>query len=418
MSVAETEFYDRLGVPPTATAEQIRKAYRPLAHKYHPDRNDDPDAAEMFKKINEAYEVLGDEEKRTMYDKYGKEGLARGAGGDPFDVYERFFGGMFGGGFGGGGGRRGGRRRGEDVVHHLQLSLEDLYNGKTKRIALTKDVLCSGCTGTGAKSGASAKKCDSCDGHGVKIVVKQIAPGMVQQMQQVCGACRGKGEILKDSDKCPQCKGEKVEKVKKTLEVYIEKGATHGQKIVFAGESDQAPGVDPGDMIFLVVQKKHDVFERKGNDLYMEKTLSLTEALCGFAFSFQHLDGRTLVVKSNPGEIIKPDDVRVINDEGMPHKGDHLSKGKLYVSFKIEFPPTGSFKPDQIKTLLSVLPKVKTPTIPKGEHVEEVKLSAETVIPQSSRHHGHHGHHHDDDDDDDDGHGHHGAGPGVQCAQQ
>jgi len=418
MSVAETEYYDRLGVSPTATAEQIRKAYRPLAHKYHPDRNDDPGAADMFKGINEAYEVLSDPEKRKIYDQYGKEGLSRSGGGgaDPFDVYERFFGGMFGGGFGGG--RRGpqGKRRGEDVVHHLQISLDDLYNGKTKRIALTKDVLCSGCNGSGAKNGVTPKKCDSCDGHGVKVVVKPIGPGMVQQMQVVCQQCKGKGEVVKDSDRCTQCRGEKVEKVKKTLEVFVEKGMSNGNKITFHGESDQAPGVEPGDLIFVVVQKKHDLFTRVGNDLIIDKTITLFEALCGFQFTIPHMDGRILVVKSEPGEIIKPDDSRSIAGEGMPIKGNPLVKGKLIVKFKIEFPKQGYFKPDQIHLLKALLPApAKTPAIPTGEEVEYVSLSRETVAPTSESNGHQHAGHHDDDDDD---HHQQGAGPGVQCAQQ
>jgi DnaJ family protein A protein 2 len=422
MSVAETEFYDRLGVPPTATAEQIRKAYRPLAHKYHPDRNDDPEAAEKFKAISEAYEVLSDEEKRKMYDQYGKEGLSRGAGSDPFDVYERFFGGMFGGGFGGGGrgGGRGGKRRGEDVVHHLQISLDDLYNGKTKKIALTKDVLCTGCNGSGAKSGVAPKKCDGCDGHGVKVVVKPIGPGMVQQMQVVCPSCKGKGEIVKDADKCTQCRGEKVEKTKKTLEVFVEKGMTNGNKIVFQGESDQAPGVEPGDLIFVVVQKKHELFTRQGNDLIIEKTITLHEALCGFQFAIPHMDGRTLVVKSTPGEIIKPDDVRSINGEGMPHRGNPLTKGKLFINFKIQFPPQKSLKAEHINILKTILPApAKQPALPTGDEVEHVSYSAETTQPRAESN-GRGGHqHHDDDDDDDHGHPGHGqAGPGVQCAQQ
>jgi DnaJ family protein A protein 2 len=381
----------------------------------------------QFKEISEAYEVLSDEEKRKIYNQYGKEGLSRSGGGaDPFDVYERFFGGMFGGGGGFGGGRgggRGGKRRGEDVVHHLQISLDDLYNGKTKKIALTKDVLCSTCSGSGAKSGVQPKKCDSCDGHGVKVVVKPIGPGMVQQMQVVCPQCKGKGEIVKDADKCTQCRGEKVEKVKKTLEVFVEKGMTNGNKIVFHGESDQAPGVEPGDLIFVVVQKKHDVFTRQGNDLFIEKKLTLHEALTGFQFTIPHMDGRVLVIKSATGEIIKPDDIRSINGEGMPMRGNPLNKGKLYINFKIEFPKQNFFKAEQLASLRTILPAPpKAAAIPTGEEVEHVSISSETVAPRSDSNgagQGHHGHG-DDEDDDHEGHGHgHGqGGPGVQCAQQ
>lgn len=357
-----------------------------------------------------------------MYDRYGKEGLRQGGGADPFDVYNSFFGGMFGGGFGGGGrGGRGGRRRGEDVVHHLQISLEDLYNGKTKKIALTKDVLCTACSGSGAKKGVNPKSCSGCDGQGVKLVVKPIGPGMVQQMQVVCPECRGKGEILKDSDKCPQCRGEKVEKIKKTLEVFIEKGMQNGNKITFAGESDEAPNQEPGDLIFVVVQKPHSVFTRSGNDLTVEKTITLQEALCGFKFTIPHLDGRVLVVESAPGEIIKPNDVRSIEGEGMPIRGNPMKKGKLYVEFKIDFPKQKAFTADQLTALRNILPAPATrATIPTGDEVEHVSLSSTTVDPRAQQQQqsngGRGGHFHGDEDEDD---GHPGrGGPGVQCAQQ
>lgn len=361
--------------------------------------------------------MLSDEDKRKLYDQFGKEGLQRGGGpaGDPFDVYERFFGGMFGGGFGGGGRRGGGRRRGEDVVHHLQISLEDLYNGKTKKIALTKDVLCSTCSGSGSKSGVAAKKCDSCDGHGVKVVVKPIGPGMVQQMQVVCPQCKGKGEMIKESDKCTTCKGEKVEKVKKTLEVFVEKGMTNGNKIVFHGESDQAPGVEPGDLVFVVSQKKHAVFERQGNDLFIEKSITLKEALTGFEFAIKHLDDRTIVVSSTPGDIIKPDDIRAINGEGMPIRGNPMVKGKLYIKFKIEFPAQNSLKPNQLETLKGVLPSGPKFAAPTGDEVETVSLSRDSVVPRAEANG--HGHSHDDEEEDDP-RAHGAGGPGVQCAQQ
>lgn len=364
---------------------------------------------------------MSDAEKRQTYDRYGKEGLRQGGGADPFDVYNSFFGGMFGGGFGG---RRGpqGRRRGEDVVHHLQISLEDLYNGKTKKIALTKDVLCTSCTGSGAKKGVTPKSCTSCDGQGVKMVVKPIGPGMVQQMQVVCPECRGKGEILKDADKCTQCRGEKVEKVKKTLEVFIEKGMQNGTKIPFLGESDEAPGQDPGDLIFVVVQKPHATFTRSGNDLTIEKTITLHEALCGFQFTIPHMDGRVLAVKSAPGEIIKPNDVRAIADEGMPLKGNPMKKGRLFVEFKIDFPKQSSFSAAQLTQLASILPAPSSkPAIPTGDEVENVSLSSQTVDPKAQQQQGAgrggHQHHHGHDDDEDDGHPGRG-GPGVQCAQQ
>jgi len=149
---------------------------------------------------------------------------------------------------------------------------------------------------------------------------------MIQQMQHVCPECRGAGEVISDKDKCPQCKGNKVVQEKKVLEVHVEKGMQHGQKIVFQGEADEAPDTVAGDIVFVLQLKEHPKFKRKFDDLYVEHTLSLTEALCGFQFALTHLDGRQLLIKSNPGEVIKPDQHKAINDEGMPQHGRPFMK--------------------------------------------------------------------------------------------
>lgn len=257
--------------------------------------------------------------------------------------------------------------------------------------------------------GVTPIKCTSCDGRGVKLVVKQLGPGMIQQMQQVCPACKGKGEIVKDSDKCLHCKGEKVEKVKKTLEVFVEKGMAHGHKITFHGESDQAPGVEPGDMIFVVVEKKHDLFERKGNDLFLKKTLNLNEALCGFEFSFEHLDKRILVVSSEAKDIVKPNDVRSIEGEGMPIRGNPMVKGNLYIFFEIEFPHKDFFKPEILKTLTTLLPKKPHFKMPSGDHVEKVVMSSNSIKPNDIKS----DQRNDEDEDEEQQH------PGqATCAQQ
>jgi len=298
--VKETEFYERLGVTPDAKIDDIKKAYKKMAIKYHPDKNpNNPEAEHKFKEVSEAYEVLSDDNKRQMYDKYGKEGLKEGGFGahSASDIFEQFFGGGgFSSFFGGGGGR--GPRRTEDIHHELGVTLDDLYKGKTTKLSVTRNVLCSTCTGTGTKSGASTGKCKTCEGRGIRLIIKQLGPGMIQQMQTVCGDCGGKGEVIKEEDKCKECKGKKVNKEKKILQVYVDKGMKHGQKIVFSGESDEAPGQEPGDIIFVLIEKKHEVFERNGNDLYMEATIPLVEALGGFAFTVKHLDDRTLLVKS------------------------------------------------------------------------------------------------------------------------
>tara|TARA_B100000405_G_C16689507_1_gene412356 strand:- start:832 stop:1470 length:639 start_codon:yes stop_codon:yes gene_type:complete len=202
----DTKLYDVLGISKSADASEIKKAYRKAAIKNHPDKGGDE---AKFKECTHAYEVLSDPEKRELYDNYGEEALKDGGGGfgggggSPFDIFEQMFGGNpFGGGGGGRGGGRSRVRKGEDVVHGLKLSLEDLYNGVTKKLSLAKNIICPKCTGTGSKSGALGT-CRTCSGSGVKLVVRQIAPGMVQQMQTVCPDCQGNGQTISEKDKCP-----------------------------------------------------------------------------------------------------------------------------------------------------------------------------------------------------------------------
>lgn len=301
---------------------------------------------------------MSDPEKREIYDKYGedalKEGMGGGGGGgvDPFDIFSSFFGPSFGGG--GGGSSRGRRqRRGEDVVHPLKASLEDLYNGTSKKLSLSRSVLCSKCKGKGSKSGASMR-CPGCQGSGMKVTIRQLGPSMIQQVQHACNDCKGTGESINDKDRCPGCKGEKVLQEKKVLEVHVEKGMQHNQKITFPGEADEAPDTVTGDIVFVVQQKEHPKFKRKGDDLFYEHTISLTEALCGFQLVLTHLDNRQLLIKSNPGEVVKPDSFKAISDEGMPMYQRPFMKGKLYIHFTVEFPD--SLAPDQCKALEAVLP--------------------------------------------------------------
>ncbi|KAJ3041600.1 Type I HSP40 co-chaperone, partial [Rhizoclosmatium hyalinum] len=276
---------------------EIKKAYRKLALKYHPDKNPgNEEANERFKEISKAYEVLSDEQKRDMYDRYGEEGIegASGMGGpggmNPGDLFSQLFGGA--GGFGGGG--RSGPRKGKDMAHSLKVTLEDLYKGKTSKLALQKQVLCGPCEGRGGKAGAT-RTCTGCQGRGVKIVIRQMGP-MIQQMQQTCPDCNGEGEIINPKDRCTACNGKKINNERKILEVFIDKGMTDGQKVVFSGEGDQAPGIVPGDIIIVIEEKAHDRFKRKGADLFIDVKIDLLTALAGGHFSIPHLDDRVLVV--------------------------------------------------------------------------------------------------------------------------
>jgi len=415
--VKETGYYDLLGVEVDSSADDIKKNYRKLAMKFHPDKNpNNPEAAEKFKEISEAYEVLSDQNKRELYNKYGKEGLKEGGfhAGSAADIFEKFFGGGMFGMFGGGGGGRGGPVQGEDIMHQIAVSLEDLYKGKTSKLAVTRNIICSQCSGSGATKQGAAQKCSTCDGRGIRIMVKQLGPGMIQQMQAVCQDCGGKGETIKEEDRCDACKGKKVVKDKKILEVHIDKGMREGQKITFTGESDQAPGVEPGDIIFVLKQKEHPHFKRQGADLFVEHKITLIEALGGTTFTINHLDDRILLVKTDEGDVIKPGDLRVIPKEGMPIHKRPYEKGNLYIKFDVEFPEPGSFSKAQLKTLESVLPpRNPAPKVKKNaENVEEVVLQNVTEEHQS---HGHGGHGEAYEEDGEEGHQ---RGEGVQCRQQ
>jgi DnaJ homolog subfamily A member 2 len=212
-------------------------------------------------------------------------------------------GGGFGGGFFGGGPSRQGPRRTKDLVHRVHVTLEDLYKGKTTKLALTRNVICSKCKGKGGKDGA-VRSCHTCNGRGVKVTLRQMGP-MIQQIQSPCDECSGTGEVINAKDRCSNCKGKKVVPEKKFLEVHIDKGMKGGQTIQFRGESDQSPGAETGDVVIVVEEKPHDRFKRQENDLITEIEIDLLTALAGGQFAIRHLDERALVVKLEPGEVVK-----------------------------------------------------------------------------------------------------------------
>jgi DnaJ family protein A protein 2 len=313
----------------------------------------------------------------------------------------------------GGGPRRGGRpqqRRGEDLQHPLKVTLEDLYKGKTTKLSLQKSVLCVDCGGKGSKNPNAVQKCAGCKGQGIKITLRQIAPGMVQQMQQTCPECRGVGEVIREKDRCTRCTGSKTYAEKKVLDVYIDKGMRHGQRVVFAGEGDQQPDVIPGDIIVVLQQKEHQTFKRDGDDLYMEQELTLHEALCGYELRITHLDGRTLRVKGPPGQVVTPGDIKCIVGEGMPIHKRPYEKGRLIIRFTVQFPKL--LKEDAVKLLDKALPKPKAKPPISDEEVEDVVLANYEQHTERPRHRGG-GEAYEEDDEE--GHGH---PPGVSCAQQ
>jgi len=395
--VKETKLYDILGVAPEATQPEIKKAYRKMALKYHPDKN--PDEPERFKEISAAFEVLSNDKKREIYDKHGEQGLKEGGGGEyhsPFDIFDMFF----------GGGRRrqpGEKARGKDTVHQLKVSLEELYNGAKRQLAVQKNVICDACNGIGGKEG-SVRKCDNCNGSGIEVKLRPIGPGMVQQIQQPCRECNQTGEKIKDKDRCKKCNGKKVIRERKVLDCVIDPGMKDGQKIKFREEGDQSPGIEPGDIIIILDEKEHDRFKRNGTDLHYNMSIELADALCGFTKLVKTLDkeNRYIKVVSAPGAVIRPNKPKCIDGEGMPYHNREFQKGRLIISFEIAFPENGFLKPLQCEALEKLLP-------PREKYVpsdigEEVHLSEMNELPQQGRSHSYY-----EEDEDDRGQG------GVQC---
>lgn len=400
--VKETGFYDLLNVKPDATPEELKKSYRKLALKCHPDKNpDDPSAAEKFKQISQAYEVLSDPKKRDLYDKVGEQGLKEGGGGEggfssPMDIFDMFF----------GGGRGRGRKenKGKDVIHQLGVSLEDMYNGSTRKLALQKNVICEKCSGRGGKEGA-VQKCTTCKGTGTQVLLNQLGAGMYQQIHTQCRECDGQGEKINPKDKCTTCNGKKIVHERKILEVHIDKGMEDGQKITFHGEGDQSPGLEPGDIIIILEEKEHALFKRKDMDLFMKVDINLNEALCGFKKSIKTLDNRYIIISSLPGEFIKPNCIKAVLNEGMPMYKSPFEKGRLIITFNVKFPDSNQIDLKTIAELEKVLPPKPKLTIPKDAEVMEL-IDLDPSYERSKRHDAY-----GDDDMQ-------GGAKRVQCANQ
>lgn len=400
--VKETRLYDLLGVKPNASDSDLKKAYRKLALQYHPDKNSSPEAGEKFKEISMAYEVLANAEKRRIYDQHGEQGIKEGGGGgpgfsSPMDIFDMFF----GGGFGGGRAPRGPRRT-KNIMHQLSVSLEDMYNGTTRKLALQKNVICDACEGIGGKAGA-VQRCPTCRGTGMQVRIQQLGPGMMQQIQSMCSECQGQGERIDPKLRCKKCNGRKVNRERKILEVQIDKGMEDGQKITFSGEGDQEPGLEPGDIIIVLDEKEHATFRRSGIDIVMKMDINITESLCGFKKTVTTLDNRTLVIQTIPGEIIKNGDLKCVFGEGMPTYRNPFEKGKLIIQFSVTFPD--SLSPQVCEKLEALLPPKEEPMVPE-EH-EEVNMNDYDPTTRRQRTMS--------EDDEDQMHGH---GPGVSCATQ
>jgi molecular chaperone DnaJ len=336
-----------LGVSKDASDDEIKKAYRKLAFKHHPDRNQGDEGSEnLFKEAAEAYEVLSDKEKRARYDQYGHAGVgAGGAGGggfggfggfggggfsDPNDLFSSIFGEMFGGGGGSrrGGGRRARPARGDSLRVRLQLSLEDSFKGVTKRVQLSRRELCATCNGSRAKDGSKPEACQTCGGIG------EVAQNQgFFSVRTTCPHCRGEGTIIPNP--CDSCRGTGFED--KTVEISVEvpAGVDTGQRLRVQGEGEAGLGGAPrGDLYCDIEIAPHERFERRGDDLFMELSVSFPEVALGTKIEADTLDGRVelkIPAGTRSGEVLR------LRSQGMPMLNGR-GRGDLFVEVQVETP--------------------------------------------------------------------------------
>ncbi|MGH1377523.1 MAG: molecular chaperone DnaJ [Alphaproteobacteria bacterium] len=304
--MAEQDLYKIIGVEQSASSDEIKKAYRKLAMKFHPDQNkDNPKAEEKFKEINQAYDILKDEQKRAAYDRYGNaafDGSMGGGGGHPggmggagafSDIFEDMFGDFMGGG--GGGRRSNGPTRGSDMQYTMEMSLEDAYKGKDSTIKIPVNDSCSECDGSGAQKGTSAQTCSTCSGA-----------GRVRQQQgfftieRACPTCHGEGTFIKDP--CRKCSGAGRVKKTKTLKVKIPAGVETGRRIRLTGEGEAGLRGGPrGDLYVMINVKPHKLFQRDGANLYCRVPITVTRAALGGEIEVPTIEGKRASVKIPSG---------------------------------------------------------------------------------------------------------------------
>lgn len=333
------DYYEVLGVSKEAGADEIKRAYKKMAIKYHPDKNPgNKEAEDKFKEAAEAYEVLSDSQKRSQYDRFGHEapGMGGGAGFSSFEDIFSHFGDIFGDfGFGGMGGRRGGRSsrqgppRGNDLQVKVSLSLSEIAKGTTKKIKIRRQTQCSSCGGSG---GTGKKTCPTCNGMGQ---VRQVSQSLFGQMVNVatCPDCQGSGEVI--TQRCSACYGEGRIKKEETIEVKIPVGVAEGNYIKLRGQGDAGPrGGSQGDLIVMILEKKDSFFERDGADLYCSVEVPISKLVLGGSVRIPTLDNEVqirLASGTQPGRKFR------VKEQGLPEL-EGYRKGDIYVEIKPKIP--------------------------------------------------------------------------------
>jgi molecular chaperone DnaJ len=348
--MAKRDYYEVLGVDKKASEDEIKKAYRKIAIKYHPDRNPgSKEAEEKFKEAAEAYDVLHDPQKRQQYDTFGFNGPGAGGGYDPFggasmnmdDIFSMFgdiFGGHAGfGGFGGGTRRSRQQHRGSDLRLKVRLSLQEIAHGVTKKFKVRKDITCTHCHGTGAEAGSTSDQCPTCHGSGVITHTTQSIFGMMQT-QGVCPTCGGEGTVIKN--KCKHCGGTGVEKGEEVVEIKIPAGVAEGMVVNVPGKGNagQRKGIN-GDIQVFIEEEENDTYIRDNNDLIYNLLLDFPTAALGGEVEIPTIEGTRLKVKMEPGT--QPGKTLRLRGKGLPAvQGYGRGNGDLVVNVSVYVPKT------------------------------------------------------------------------------
>jgi len=335
--MAKKDYYELLGVDRDADQKEIKKAYRKLAKKYHPDMNQDgEDTSEKFKEISEAYEILSDPDKRARYDQYGHSGIndqdfnfddfARGGFGGLDDLFNMF-------GFGGMGGRRqNGPRRGADLQYRMQISFEEAAFGGKKEIRIPREEECDRCGGSGAEPGSDVKTCPTCNGQGQVRSSKQTPFGQFTQ-SRVCPECGGDGKII--SEPCTKCNGSGKVRKQRKLTVNIPAGVDTGTRLRMAGEGQAGEKGGPaGDLYIVIDVEDHELFDRRGDDLYCEVPISFVQASLGDKIKVPTLEGKVqfdIPAGTQPGTSFR------LKNKGISHLNGY-GRGDQYIKVKVMIP--------------------------------------------------------------------------------
>ncbi len=340
--MAKKDYYELLGLEKSASEEEIKKAFRKSALKYHPDRNPgDKEAEEKFKELNEAYQVLSDPQKKTQYDQFGTTdfngagGFEGGFGGFDFsdlggfgDIFDSFF----GGGFGGNGKRRNGPQKGADLEYNLNLTFEEAVFGVEKQVTITRSENCEKCDGTGAKSGTHAHTCDKCGGTGQMRVQRNTPLGSFVSMN-TCDKCGGKGKII--TDPCPECKGKGKVRKQRKIKINVPAGVDTGNVMPIRGQGEHGNNGGPaGDLYVNIRVMPHEKFKRKGFDIYIDTHISFVKATLGIELTVETVDGD---VKYEVPAGTQPGTVFRLKGKGVPRVNGH-GRGDQYVNVIVDIP--------------------------------------------------------------------------------